>query len=216
MATKKEMLDGVVQALESNNIENNKSIIPILEYIVENNISADDAMCKMYEHCDNLPHKVWLLYVKAKGLLTEKFSEKDSMFAIHTFASFDQDNEVAAIRNAAKRFLHRYDKWRNIPDFINEMENIGVAGFTTGDLLYVIHPCVKPDSKELQCTVFGKSIGAISDTQHNSVKDFVDRGFAHAGIPPYADFLTFEELTKVERLYQEAPKQVIENTGRVM
>lgn len=205
--TKKAMLDEVVQALEVDNTTSNKSTVPELEGIIQRHESADDAMCEMYDHCDNKPYMVWLLYVKARGLLMSKFPEKESMYAIHTFASFDQDNENPTIRNAAKRFMNRYERWGSIPDFLKEMTEVGVAGFTTGDLLYVIHPCVKPDSKDLQCTVFGKSIGAISDTQHNSIEEFVDTGLSYVGIPPHADFLTFKELTLIEREYQEPPKE---------
>lgn len=201
---KKELLDDVLNALDCDNSSKNQAMIPQLEDIVIHSDSAEDAMCRMYEHCDNIPHKVWLLYVKAKGILINKFPEKDSMYAINIFASHDQYSDISAIRNSAKRFLHRYDRWRNIPNFLKEMEDTGVAGFRSGGLLYVVHPCVKPDSRKLQCTVFGESIGPISDTQHNSVQDFVESGLSHVGIPPYAEFLTFDELTKVEKQFQEA------------
>jgi hypothetical protein len=192
----------IAESISSNDVSVG-SVIPLFEQAVNFSICAKTAANEMYLKADGIPSKIWIFYVKAKSLLCNKFGEEESMDAINDFAIVDNKHENKTIKNAAKRFVDRYKLWANIPVFVDNMKRDGIAGFTTGDLLYVMHECVKPESKKYQCTVFGKGLGPLSDTQHDSIDRFIKEGIFHVGIPSYAEVLGCAELFEVELQYQE-------------
>lgn len=78
------------------------------------------------------------------------------------------------------------------------MECYGIAGFDAGDLLYVATKCVKPNSLTYQVTVFGRDIGPLGDTQHQSASDILLDDARGTGIPVSAKFMTMKQLLEIE------------------
>jgi hypothetical protein len=167
------------------------------QYVLENHCS-DDAAAAMYASCSGEPSLLRRFYLMARGLLLVKFTESDVYSSINLFAGFDENHEHLWVRRSAKTFLQRYEQFLCHPQFKSELEDRGIAGFNTGDLLYVASKCVKPNSLLYQVTVFGKGIGPIGDTQHNSVGDILLNDARGAGIPISAKFLTKEQLMQIE------------------
>jgi hypothetical protein len=167
------------------------------QYVLEHNCS-DDAAAAMYESCNGDPGILRRFYLMARALLLVKFTESEAYNSVNLFAGFDENHEHLWVRRSAKAFQQRYEQYLCHPQFKSELESRGIAGFDAGDLLYVASKCVKLNSLLYQVTVFGRGIGPLGDTQHNSVSDILLNDARGAGIPISAKFLTKEDLIKVE------------------
>jgi hypothetical protein len=172
-----------------------------LQKIINNSDDADSAALTMYSMSEADPSDRRLMYLVSVSLLVEKFGKIKAMSALHDFATFDYNDANKFVRRAARSFEYRYLMWTNHPKFIKELNENGIAGFETGELLYVAHKCVKPNSKTWQCTSFGKGIGPLGDSQFDSPEQIISPCVTGMGIPPHATFLTLERLMKVESRY---------------
>jgi hypothetical protein len=167
------------------------------QYVL-NNDCCDDAATAMYQSCNGDVGLLRRFYLIARGLLSTKFPDSESYSSINMFAGFDEYHDHKWVRRSSKSFTQRYQQFLCHPQFISELEAYGLAGFDAGDLIYVAHKCVKPNSLTYQVTVFGRDIGPIGDTQHQTASDILKNDARGAGIPLSAKFLTKKQLLEIE------------------
>ena len=160
--------------------------------------TADAAAIKMYSLVFESTRYLRLFYVCAANILTERFGEKETISAVSQFAHFDIDHENKLLANCVKRIITKFEQGLSYDVFIDNINNGQIAGYTTGDLLYVAHKCVKPNSKKFQVTVLGRGLGPLSDTQHDTAEGILKNDITGAGIPFSAVFLNQADLLKHE------------------
>lgn len=181
---------------------NNSSID--FSLIASNENTADDAVTKMYIATENNPSMRRMMYLTAPRLLESRFAKKKVLSALNCYAQFDVYSDVKFIRRSAQALIYRYKMSLDHPKFMSEMKSVGMAGFTTGDLLYVAHKCTKKNSLEWQCTVFGRNIGPLSDSQHRTIEEIIAQTGMGAGIPVCSEFLSYKQLMEIESQFLPA------------
>ena len=178
--------------------------MPLMQFsnIIKQSINADVAVLAMCNITSLDPGKRRLMYVTSLKMLINQFGESAAYIALYASATFDMESDNKHLRRGARSLYYRLLNWQNQPKFISELKQKGMAGFLTGELLYVAHICVKPNSKTYQLTTLGKGIGPLGDKQYDSAEAIVDQGIHGGRISPTAKFMTCDDLLDVSQEFQ--------------
>lgn len=149
----------------------------IITEIINNNTDLDTTLACMSEATDNDPKLRRRMYVGTPAILAQKYDPSLVLLSLNDYALFDFDDDNKALGLAAKALHNRFEQKRNIPLFISELETNNMVAMVGEELMYVVHLCVKPNSKKYQVTCFGAGIGPIGDKQHDTIEAILDVGF---------------------------------------
>lgn len=158
--------------------------------------TADDAVVSLFKATEGDSKQRRRMYIWTLSTLTAKFGKQAALSALNSYALFDMFDDNKSVSRAASYLHHRFERFCKIPAFKGQLLKTGMIGVDTGDLLYVAHHCVKPNSKKYQVTCFAKGIGPISDTQYDDEDTVLNEAF-----PIESTLLTATELTSVEQNY---------------
>ncbi|MDF4421783.1 hypothetical protein P3447_09170 [Vibrio parahaemolyticus] len=175
---------------------------PAINDIIANAQDADYAFSDLREYAINERGTGAFAYFLGLPLLKKRFTERESMDAIHTFAQFDQDDKDSRLAQRAKRFIEKFDNWRGEPQFIKDLIEHEIAVYKTDTMLFVAHKCQKPDSKRYQVSRFVKGMGVSGDSTHNTPEEILSCCVVGAGIPNSAEYVPHNDIFALEQEFQ--------------
>jgi hypothetical protein len=151
--------------------------------LIKDCVDPETAFILLREKYQARDNSVANAYFTAGGTLGRYFTKDEYLPVVNMFAEFDVTDDDRRTRRHAQIAMDRYERWVNKDGFLANLEQHGIAAYSTDDLLYVMHAGVKPGSKKWQCTTFGLGEGPLGDSQLDVPLQALER--SALGLIPY-------------------------------